>query len=98
MSDRQFEICISERSSRCHLHGVDFSAAAASDGCRKRIGGRGVSREIWIRGGVKGWGLVPSPPLGSSSTSLASLLPSLPVPSLPLEVGPLIQLEGLGEH
>jgi len=45
---------------------------------------------------VKGWGLVPSLPLGSLSLSRPfPLSPSLP---LPLEVGPLIQLEGLGER
>jgi len=40
----------------------------------------GAYPEIWIGGGVKGWGLVPFHPLGS---------PPLPVPPFPLEVGPL---------
>ena len=53
----------------------------------------GAYPEIWIRGSVKGWGLVPSfssPPLPVLSPSPSRSL-SLPIPSppLPLEVGPL---------
>jgi len=54
--------------------------------------------------GVKGWGLVPSPPIGSPSPSrplpFPFLLPPLPFPSpyLPLEVGPLNPARESGER
>jgi len=50
-------------------------------------------------GGVKGWGIIPSPPLGFPLPVPFFLLP-LPLPfsapPLPLEVGSLIQLGSLG--
>jgi len=56
----------------------------------------GAYPEIWIRaGGMKGWGLGPSPPLGSSPLLVSSSLPS-PSPPLRLEVGPLNPASGSG--
>ena len=58
----------------------------------------GAYPEIWIRGGREGVGsrLLPSPFRPLPSPFPPSLTPSRPSTPLPLEVGPLIQLGGLG--
>ena len=65
---------------------------------------RGISRNMDLGEGVKGWGLFPSPPIGSPSPSrplpFSFLHPPLPFPSpyLPLEVGPLNPARESGER
>jgi len=66
------------------------SSPGLFDQCQGRIQKYGL-------GGVKGWGLIPSLPLGSPSLSRPLPSPPFSFPSPPpLEVGPLIQLGGLG--
>jgi len=59
-----------------HRHDLESSATTC---CQQRTG---AYLEIWIGRGVKGFGLVPSPPLGSSPLLLSSL--PLPSPCRPL--------------
>ena len=47
---------------------------------------------------MKGWGLVPSPPLGFPAPFRLSLPLPFPSPPLPLEVGPLNPARGYGER
>jgi len=53
--------------------------------------------QIWIKGRVKGWGLVPSPPYPFPSLPLPHPSPS-PSRPFPLEVGPLNPARVSGER